>query len=252
MIHIEGDLFKKISYNKQGKKIHTYYIKTVCVYCGKECFQNRYYFNKRNAFCNSSCSTSYNNKFRVISDYARQKASERAKEKYKGEGNPNWRGGPKKFKCNNCGNVFFLKRDRLADRSGKFCSLNCYSEHISENKIPKEQHKINHMMKNGIRRGLFHNINGKWSNYVDYSLSDLKKHLESKFTDGMTWKNHGVSGWHIDHIRPLCSFRYTDFDNEFKKCWDINNLQPLWAKDNAYKGRKHEKTSEVKTISVTD
>ena len=47
----------------------------------------------------------------------------------------------------------------------------------------------------------------------------------------MTWKNHGK--WHIDHIVPKSFFRYKNTDDvEFKYCWSLDNLQPLWAKDN--------------------
>jgi hypothetical protein len=53
----------------------------------------------------------------------------------------------------------------------------------------------------------------------------------------MTWKNYGK--WHIDHIRPISSFKITGIDCEdFKKCWSLSNLQPLWAFDNLSKGTK--------------
>ena len=74
-------------------------------------------------------------------------------------------------------------------------------------------------------------------NLMGYTIDELKKHLESQFTDGMSWENR--SEWHIDHIRPVSSFNFTTTDCEdFKKCWALNNLQPLWAKDNMSKGDK--------------
>jgi len=61
--------------------------------------------------------------------------------------------------------------------------------------------------------------------------------LESKFKNGMSWKNYGK--WHIDHAIPDIRFRYkSPEDEEFKKCWALNNLQPLWAKENIRKGGK--------------
>ena len=36
------------------------------------------------------------------------------------------------------------------------------------------------------------------------TLEELKKHLESKFEDGMNWNNYGV--WHLDHIIPCANF----------------------------------------------
>ncbi len=58
-------------------------------------------------------------------------------------------------------------------------------------------------------------------------MEDLKLHLESKFDDKMSWCNCG-SYWEIDHIGPLASFVFTSYeDEEFKKCWSLENLQPL-------------------------
>jgi hypothetical protein len=72
-----------------------------------------------------------------------------------------------------------------------------------------------------------------------YTEEEIMSHLESYFTEenGYTWDN--MSEWHIDHIRPVSSFNYTTTECEdFKKCWALNNLQPLWAKDNLRKGDK--------------
>jgi hypothetical protein len=72
---------------------------------------------------------------------------------------------------------------------------------------------------------------------VGYDVIELKRHLEEQFVDGMSWENYGE--WHIDHIKPLSSFNITDINSdEFKKCWSLSNLQPLWAKDNLKKYNK--------------
>ena len=64
-------------------------------------------------------------------------------------------------------------------------------------------------------------------------------HIESQFKEGMSWKNHGIHGWHIDHIRPISSFNFESCnDPEFKECWALENLQPLWAKENLSKSNK--------------
>jgi len=72
---------------------------------------------------------------------------------------------------------------------------------------------------------------------LGFDKHTLREHLESQFTDGMSWDNMGE--WHIDHIRPVSSFDYDSTDHpDFKKCWALNNLQPLWAEDNLSKGDK--------------
>jgi hypothetical protein len=61
--------------------------------------------------------------------------------------------------------------------------------------------------------------------------------IESKFTNGMSWENHGVHGWHIDHIRPCASFDLSDREQQ-KQCFNYTNLQPMWAKENQIKSDK--------------
>ena len=62
------------------------------------------------------------------------------------------------------------------------------------------------------------------------------EHLESKFDDKMTWDNYG-SYWHVDHIVGVANFNYTSYEDEaFKKCWSLENLQPLYGVDNLKKG----------------
>ena len=68
---------------------------------------------------------------------------------------------------------------------------------------------------------------------LGYSAQDLKEHLESKFLEGMSWDNR--SEWHIDHITPVSSF---DKSEKMSVVNSLNNLQPLWAKDNLSKGSK--------------
>ena len=84
------------------------------------------------------------------------------------------------------------------------------------------------------------NLSKEWKHIfkiTGYSVDDLKKHLESKFQDNMSWGNIGE--WHIDHIYPESKFNYSSLnDEEFKKCWSLDNLQPLWAKDNLRKSNK--------------
>lgn len=70
---------------------------------------------------------------------------------------------------------------------------------------------------------------------LDCSPLFLKEHLEKQFKEGMTWDNHTTDGWHIDHIRPCCSFDLTKKEQQ-EECFHYSNLQPLWATDNLKKG----------------
>ena len=77
----------------------------------------------------------------------------------------------------------------------------------------------------------------KYGHYFDilgYSQDDLINHLEKQFKDGITWENYGE--WHVDHIKPISLFKLKDIsDEEFKQCWSLNNLQPMWGNENITK-----------------
>jgi 5-methylcytosine-specific restriction endonuclease McrA len=77
-----------------------------------------------------------------------------------------------------------------------------------------------------------------WQKMIGYSIDDLIRHLEKQFDSNMTWENYGIY-WHLDHIKPRSLFKFeTPEDIEFKKCWALENLQPLEAKENRIKSNK--------------
>lgn len=79
-----------------------------------------------------------------------------------------------------------------------------------------------------------------WEKLVGYSLKHLIKHLERQFLPGMTWENYGQ--WHVDHKIPISAFNFTKpEDIDFKRCWALKNLQPLWGSDNCAKKARLEK-----------
>lgn len=88
--------------------------------------------------------------------------------------------------------------------------------------------------------------------YLPYTIDELKFHLEKQFEPWMTWKNQGKYDrnnwddndqstwtWQIDHIIPHSSLPYTDMkDDNFKRCWSLDNLRPLSAKQNLIDGNR--------------
>lgn len=107
--------------------------------------------------------------------------------------------------------------------------------------IPKN--RLNHMISVLIRQSLRRKSSKKskngrhWEDLVGYTLQDLMAHLESLFKEGMNWDNYGK--WHIDHIRQIAIFNFDSFENkDFKDCWALENLQPLWAKENLSRSKK--------------
>jgi hypothetical protein len=101
-------------------------------------------------------------------------------------------------------------------------------------------------MKCNVSRQIVHALKRKQTskhgepvlNKLGYSLQQLKEHLEKQFDNNMNWENYGTY-WHIDHIIPHSSFSYISMDDEeFKKCWSLENLRPLEAIENIKKSNK--------------
>jgi hypothetical protein len=80
----------------------------------------------------------------------------------------------------------------------------------------------------------------KYGHYFDvlqYTPEELINHLEKQFKDDMTWDNYGV--WHVDHKLPITFFDIQEMgDEEFMKCWCLDNLQPMWGEENIRKSNK--------------
>lgn len=101
------------------------------------------------------------------------------------------------------------------------------------------KHNINALLYAKLKRGVYRAI-GKsasfsgWPDKIDFTIDQLKDHLESQFVLGMNWDNR--HDWHIDHIVPIKAFNIKDVDSkEFKACFSLHNLRPVWPKENREK-----------------
>lgn len=98
--------------------------------------------------------------------------------------------------------------------------------------------KIKHLLRCRIKRALKSIKKSKRTEeMVGCDMDFLRRYFEERFKDGMSWGNHGVNGWHIDHIIPCAHFDLSDAEQRLK-CFHYTNLQPLWAKENREKRDK--------------
>lgn len=87
--------------------------------------------------------------------------------------------------------------------------------------------------------------------YLPYTIKQLKRYLEKQFEYWMDWENWGrlyinwddndpvTWTWNIDHIIPQSHLIYTSMEDEnFKKCWALENLRPYSAKQNLIDGNR--------------
>ena len=124
-------------------------------------------------------------------------------------------------------------------------SLIKHDQHVKE-RNSFVRYAVYQRLKRGVQRGMKDKAaNSNWSDYLGYSVGDLIDHIESQFTDGMGW--HNMSEWHIDHVVPICAFDIQSADSEdFKRCYSLDNLMPVWAEDNMNKYYNSDKFMIIK------
>lgn len=146
---------------------------------------------------------------------------------------------PKKEKiCSLCKEKFIPKNNHY-----KYCSTSCHKKRNYIDTYAKNKKKyysnINYrlmvLLRTRFKRAIQNNSKRESVlRLIGCSIDELKNYLEGKFQSGMSWKNYGFYGWHIDHIKPCSVFDLTKLEEQ-KKCFHYSNLQPLWARDNLKK-----------------
>lgn len=113
---------------------------------------------------------------------------------------------------------------------------------------------IGFRIMNSIRRSLHYFVHAKGMSTFDLigcTPNELRAHLESQFLPGMTWKNYGRNGWHIDHKIPASKFDLTDPEQQ-KWCFHYSNLRPEWAYVNRSKNAKILPEFEADFLRLTE
>lgn len=145
-------------------------------------------------------------------------------------------------KCLYCGNELIVRGSSLKGGDTKSCGCkgnmraeNHYKWNVNRDEVTYYR-KIYNIMIDYLRR-LNYNKNGRHTEEIlGYTKKQLKNHIELQFLEGMSWQNHGE--WHIDHIKPVFAF-VKEGTTDPKIINALENLQPLWAKDNLRKGASY-------------
>ena len=174
------------------------------------------------------CQMHYRREWRKNNQNKNKAIIKRSKDKQK-EINGHWR--DKQVICPVC-RVVFTK----TGPNHKYCTTKCQNKLHFKRKMKNLQYKLRHNLRSRLRKTLHGKAYGLSPvRDLGCTVNELKTYLESKWHPGMSWKNYGLYGWHIDHIKSLNSF---DLNNriEFLRACHYTNLQPLWAADNLKKG----------------
>jgi hypothetical protein len=158
--------------------------------------------------------------------------------------------------CSHCRNVlpnteFYTRKTKLSPMC-RSCTRHIgqmYSKNNPQKSRIRTKRWADRKIENRIYRRMSRAIWGvlrksknrtMWLDYVDYTISDLKKHIESRFTIGMDWDVFATGKIHIDHIIPASWFTFTTpHDQGFKDCWSLSNLQPMWQLENCSKNNRY-------------
>ena len=234
--------------------------KSNCLYCDKEYIvinpnqkycskshRNKHYYRLNKQICNQHSKNNYNkNKERVLKrtkNYYlnnKEKMDASIKEWHK----KNWEKNKESLILKSY--AYRLKNpDKIAIYQKRFSikhrdkiNAQCKKRYHTDKNF-----KLRGVISTRIRQALKGEIKStKTINLLGCSIDYLRKHLESKFEDWMSWENHGsydknLKTWHIDHIIPCASFNLIHVEQQ-KKCFHYSNLQPLLAIDNILKNDK--------------
>jgi len=110
------------------------------------------------------------------------------------------------------------------------------------------KYRLNNAMSSAIRRSLRHGKTSvRWERLVCYTFEALKSNFAALMSDKnarhpsktpMLFSNYGEV-WEVHHKIPISYWEFEEPDDrEFRQCWAMTNLEPLWKKDNRSKGNK--------------
>jgi hypothetical protein len=139
------------------------------------------------------------------------------------------------------------KEYRNAHRAEKNKAQNSARKNNPNEKI---RHRVSNLIRLTIQRQGSSKNGSSITKYIGYSIQELKDHLEKLFEPWMTWQNWGMYDldtwddtnpttwtWQLDHIIPQAMLPYQSMeDDNFKKCWALDNLRPYSAKLNSIDG----------------
>jgi hypothetical protein len=152
-------------------------------------------------------------------------------------------------------NNYQNKKIEISKKRKKYYLENKKAILESHREYKKEQYENNptYKLRSLVTRAIGYAIkkhNLSVTKYLPYSFDELRNHLEFQFESWMNWENHGVYDpkiwndnnrstwtWNVDHIIPQSDLSYKSMEEDnFRKCWALENLRPLSAKQNFLDG----------------
>ena len=137
-------------------------------------------------------------------------------------------------RCIEC-NKKYNKKEYLKHKERRILEAREYRKNHKDNRsrLNTPQDYISSRISSAIRYSLKrvgkNKNNRKWESILGYGANELMEHFNINTIEEL-------KGNEIDHIIPIASYSYNGVEDiEFKKCWDINNLRLIPAKENSSK-----------------
>lgn len=99
--------------------------------------------------------------------------------------------------------------------------------------------KMTCRIKSNIKNAILYKGRGEWkkttqtAKILQCDYKTFKHHIESQFTEGMSWENYGK--WHFEHRIPSS---YGETIEEVMELCHYTNYRPMWGMENISKGNK--------------
>ena len=220
-----GECAKQYRKKHKAERVKVHIIDKKCPTCGRADFKQWSNFNRHARTCKEKACVMCGKMFFSSRDYT-QTCGCRALIKRKSP-----KGYPMEKKCAVCTSTFAAKHGKHL-----YCRRACKDKQRFTNPVNVLSRRMSDSVRMSLKQKGTKKANRTFE-ILGFDKHTLREHLESQFTDDMSWGN--MSEWHIDHIRPVSSFNFDSTEHpDFKKCWALNNLQPLWALDNLRKNDK--------------
>lgn len=125
------------------------------------------------------------------------------------------------------------ERKKKNERNRMWCKAN-----PEKSRAHRRKQQLKPQIKAGmtlayISRGIMKRGRHRFSETIGCTGAQFRAHIESLFSEGMTWENYGQ--WELDHLIPRSAFDLTDIA-QARACFNWQNVQPLWKSDNIKKG----------------
>ena len=147
------------------------------------------------------------------------------------------------YQCKECVSLYGKKRYPQITERRKLYVADRHNKD-RRNIIRREKYKVDpsYRMKECVSSLVYNYMkraggkkDGRSVDNMPWSVDQLWDYLEPLMTPEMTRENYG-SYWELDHIVPQSKLLYDSYEHpNFKKCWSLENLQPLTVSDNKSK-----------------